>query len=231
MKQIRTTVDRSGMVVFDALPMTVATFTDSGILGSVGGSNRFNVKEYSSNMSSAVKTILNNDIRTNMVLSNLAGVMTNTTFETSTLSSALDTTNLSIASTNAALESSVGSTNQLIGQVITVINSIIGVVNNHNTLLGDVVNILNRKSLYPGQSFSDFKMALVMPAFHIDSIMYALQQFNGLQNACDQGELPNYLLTADLKFQIDLLQDILIPDFQNSAAAAAASAASNSPPA
>ena len=207
---IKTTVDRTGMVVFDALHPTIATFTDEGWLGSVGGSNRTNVTAYASNLSHAVQAIVKNDIKTTLVMSNLTEIMTHVTYDTTTLSSALTSTNDIVGRNDYTLQN----TNALLNQVVAAVNSIITVVNNHTSVVSQVVQLLTRKSLYTGQSASDFQIAMITPAFHVDSILYSIQTFGGINAANQSGELPNYLLTADLKFQLDMLNYLLIPDYE-----------------
>lgn len=207
---IKPVMDDTGMVVFDALPSNVATFSSDGWLGSTeaGASNRVNLTGYTSNINRTIENMIKNDLKTNSMLSNITNVITHLKYETEVLETTLHDNSSSDDITYQAIQNRFNS-------VYGIINLIIGAVNNLNSATSEIIRALTAKNIYGGQSYSDFQLALLMPAFHIDSYIHAIQEFpGGLQAANDNGNLPNYLLTCALRFQIDFLTDILIPDFQ-----------------
>jgi hypothetical protein len=203
-------VDPSGKITFEALHGNVATLSPDGWLGSIGGSNAINVLRYSSNLSYAVQNILDRDLQTKSMLSNIINVMHNVESETTLTNNVLMQTNYTLNSTSGQL----GETRALLSAVVNVVNEIIGVLNIVVVNFTELVGILTQKTIYPGQSYSDFKLAMLLPAFNVDSILFALQQFGGIQNVNESGNLPNYLLTSDLRMQLNWLNNILVPDYQ-----------------
>ena len=210
-------MDSSGKITFDSLEKSIATFASDGWLGSVGGSNAINVVRYTSNLSYAVQNILERDGETSMMLSNLVGVTSSVQHQTTYMNAVLKQTNSTLASTDGQVQQM----NALLNAAVGVINEIVDVLNLVVTNFSELVGILTQKSIYPGQTYSDFKLAMTLPAFHIDSILFSLQQFGGIQQVSDSGDLPNYLLTSDLRMQQDWLNDVLVPDYQRGVAAAA----------
>lgn len=206
---IKTVVDDTGTVVFDAMPPTVATFSKDGWLGSMaaGGSNRVNLNGYSSNLTSAVKNMIQNSIHTNSMLSNITSLMTNVKHDANNLSGSLNLTTDYVIKQDASI-------NNRIDSVINVINRIIGAIINLNGAVNDIINVLTVKNLYPGQTYSDFQLSMLMPVFHLDSFIKSIEQFKSIEKAYEEGNLPNYLLTADLIFQQDFIKYVLAPDFE-----------------